>query len=173
MRLWPKREYRPRAHNVGRVEQQRRIVLTDACLAAIRSCLAEEIRKGHEGIAYLAGLTNGVTTVAVSAVRPRAHTTWGSFTVDAAAMASVVRAVNSLGLQVVGQVHTHLEDAFHSAGDETGATIRYTGYASIVLPDYGRLLPELTGAAAYLFVSGEGFTVVEMSKVTVAPGRIE
>ena len=61
----------------------------------------------------------------------------------------VVRAAVDRGLQVVGQVHTHPGDAYHSDGDNAGARIAFTGYVSIVLPDYGRDLPALTRAAAY------------------------
>jgi hypothetical protein len=128
-----------------------RVILTESCLHAMRSCMVPEIEHGHEGIAYLLGLTNGVSTVIVGAIRPESHTTIGSFNVSSVAMARVVRAASNVGLQVVGQIHTHPQGAFHSGGDEDGARIAYDGYISIVVPDYGRELPSLRGSAIYVY----------------------
>lgn len=128
-----------------------RVILTESCLNAMRSCMAPEIELGHEGIAYLLGLTNGVSTVIVGAIRPESHTTIGSFNVSSVAMARVVRAASNVGLQVVGQVHTHPGSAYHSGGDDDGARTAYDGYISIVVPGYGRELPSLLGAAIYSY----------------------
>jgi len=131
-----------------------------------------EIRKGHEGIAYLLGQSNGTTTLAISAIRPDARTTRGSFTVASPAMAQVVRSAVKLGLQVVGQVHTHPGQAYHSDGDEDGTRIAYSGYVSIVLPDYGRHLPALDGVVAYMFRSIHGFVPLDPSRISIVPGRV-
>lgn len=128
-----------------------RVIFTESCLNGMRSCMAPEIELGHEGIAYLLGLTNGDSTVIVAAIRPESHTTVGSFNVSSVAMARVVRTANNVGLQVVGQVHTHPGSAYHSGGDDDGARIAYDGYVSIVVPDYGRELPSLRGAAVYSY----------------------
>ncbi len=149
-----------------------RLVISEACIAALGECLAPEIRKGHEGIAYLLGQSDGVTTLAVAAMRPESRTTRGSFAVSAPAMARVVRAAVDHGLQVVGQVHTHPGEAFHSEGDDEGARIAYSGYVSIVLPDYGRRLPALAGAASFFFRAGSGFVPLGESRVTIVAGRL-
>jgi proteasome lid subunit RPN8/RPN11 len=65
-------------------------------------------------------------------------------------MAQVMGLALDLDLQVVAQVHTHPVDAFHSDGDEDGANIRYPGFYSIVLPDYGARLPSFARSAVYL-----------------------
>lgn len=149
-----------------------RLVISQVCIDALAGCLAPEIAGGQEGIAYLLGQTDGTTTVALAAVRPDAKVTRGSFVVSAPAMAKVVRAAADRGLQVAGQVHTHRGAAFHSDGDDDGARIAFTGYASIVLPDYGRHLPALTGAAAYFCQVGKEFTLLDASSVIVVPGRV-
>lgn len=131
-----------------------------------------EIKQGREGIAYMLGLSNGTTTLIVSIIRPEAQTTQGSFKVSSPAMAQVVRKSASLGLHVVGQAHTHPVDAYHSKGDIEGARIAYKGYVSIVLPYYGRLLPELDGMAAYMFKPGKNFVPIDPSGVTIVPGVI-
>jgi hypothetical protein len=134
----------------------------------LRHCLSDQIRHRHEGIAYLYGMTDGATTVAVGCARPMAHTTTGSFSVSSIAMARVVRAISNMGLCLVGQVHTHPEMAYHSEGDEIGARIAYQGYVSAVLPDYGEHLPSLEGSAFYFFHDGR-FRDLEASALSVVP----
>lgn len=147
----------------------RRIVLTASCIRAIESCLKDFIKKRHEGICYLYGVTGEEVVLAVSAMKPEAETTYGSFFVSAKSMAKVVRAGANNGLQVVGQVHTHPQQAFHSPGDNEGALTAYDGYISIVIPDYGMELPSLKGAAFFVYVKGHGFIEVAVSKVRIVP----
>lgn len=147
-----------------------RLIMTEASVLAMRACMAEEILRGHEGIAYLFGQTNGATTVVVGAMRPGARTTTGSFNVTSIAMAAVVRASSDAGLQVIGQIHTHPRQAYHSDGDVDGARIVYDGYVSIVLPDYGRRLPSFEGAAIY-FYRGEAFSSLNGSAILITDGK--
>jgi len=144
-----------------------RVVFPESCIRTLQDCLAPETSRGHEGIAYLMGQTNGETTLAAGAIRPQARTSEGSFEVDIAAMASVVRTAVRNGLEVVGQVHTHPGHAYHSGGDETGARIAYTGYVSIVLPYYGRQLPSLSGSATYMYRAGVGFVPLDSEYIIV------
>lgn len=147
----------------------RRIVLTASCIKAIEHCLKDFIIKRHEGICYLFGVTGGEIVLAVSAIKPEAQTTRGSFFVSAKAMAQVVRLGANNNLQVVGQVHTHPGQAFHSAGDNEGAHTAYDGYVSIVLPDYGRKLPSLDGAVFFHYLKGHGFAIAAASEVKIVP----
>jgi hypothetical protein len=73
---------------------------------------------------------------------------------------------------VVGQVHTHPKDAYHSDGDEDGARIAYTGYVSLVLPDYGRRLPLFDEAAIFIFRAPGSFVEVEPSHFTIIRERL-
>ncbi|HEX7360659.1 MAG TPA: Mov34/MPN/PAD-1 family protein [Bryobacteraceae bacterium] len=131
--------------------------------------MAPETDLGHEGIAYLLGLTNGSSTVIVGAIRPESHTTTGSFSVSSVAMARVVRAASNVGLQVVGQIHTHPRAAFHSDGDDDGARIAYDGYISIVVPNYGRELPSFRGAAIY-FHRNNNFSQLAAKSLNIIDG---
>lgn len=149
-----------------------RLMLTEPCIEALCTCMEPEIRCGHEGVAYVLGQTDGTVTLAVAAVRPEAATPRGSFSVSAPAMAKVVHAAIKTGLQVVGQVHTHPGKAYHSDGDVEGARIVYRGFVSVVLPDYGRRLPALDGAAVYMFRGEAGFVEVAAGHVGVVPGRL-
>lgn len=131
-----------------------------------------EIHRGHEGVAYVLGQTDGTVTLAIAAVRPEAVTTPGSFSISAPAMAKVVRTAMKAGLQVVGQVHTHPGKAYHSDGDVEGARGVYGGFVSVVLPDYGRRLPTLDGAAIYMFRGEVGFVEVAFERIGIVPGRL-
>ncbi len=148
----------------------RRLIMTEASVLAMRDCMAQEIVGGHEGIAYLFGQTDGATTIVVGAIRPDASTTMGSFNVTSVAMARVVRAATDAGLQVVGQIHTHPGQAYHSDGDEDGARIVYDGYVSIVVPEYGRRLPSFDGATIY-FYRGGAFSELTGKAVKITNGK--
>jgi hypothetical protein len=125
----------------------------------------------HEGIAYLYGLTDGSTTLVAGAARPQARTSPGSFDVSSVAMAQVLRAIDTAGLQLVGQAHSHPEEAYHSDGDDAGAKIAYQGFTSIVLPRYAIELPSLAGCAAYFF-HDHHFVELDRDAVTVFPARL-
>lgn len=118
-----------------------RVVMTAQCRDLMVSSLRRSSDRGHEGVVYFVGLTTGTTTLAVSAVFPDAVTTRGSFDVGAPELGKIIRTASMAGLQVVGQLHTHPRQASHSQGDIEGMRIRYPGYFSIVVPDYGALLP--------------------------------
>lgn len=172
MSSWLKRLLGERRHLRPSLECYR-FLLTTSCLEGIVDSLKTSIIVGHEGIAYLLGRTDGLVTLAVTAIRPFARTTRGSFEVGPISMAKVVRQAADRSLQVVGQVHTHPGDAFHSAGDVAGARIHYDGYVSLVLPNYGRRLPDLRGAATYFYREGPGFFRLGEDAVLVLPGRVE
>ena len=131
-----------------------RVVFPETLPFALQQCIAPEIAKGHEGVAYLFGQTDGLMTIVLGAIRPDAATTRGSFDISSAAAARVVRKINDAGLQLVGQAHSHPGGAYHSEGDEIGARIAYTGFVSIVVPDYGRRLPAIDGWAGYFYSEG-------------------
>jgi proteasome lid subunit RPN8/RPN11 len=146
-----------------------RIIITMGCLSAVQQCIAKDTKRRHEGVAYLIGQVIEDRTIAIAAICPKATTTIGSFSVTSKDMAHVIRTANKLKLHVVGQVHSHPLDAFHSGGDDTGANIAYQGYVSIVLPQYGRKLPSLDGAAFFLF-SGRGkFIELGIKNVITVP----
>ena len=175
MRNWFQRLFSPRPAAYRRVTppQPHRIVTTAACVSALRPALAPETARGHEGIVFLLGQTDGFTSVALTVYRPVARTTRGSFHVDIIAMRQVVEAANAHGLQVVGQLHTHPGEAFHSDGDIAGALIRFGGFVSIVLPEYGKHLPDFRGAAIYIFSGCERRWIdLTAADVSVLPERL-
>lgn len=149
-----------------------KVILAEGCLEQIRSSINREIQDEHEGIVYLLGQTDGKTTSVMAVVRPESRTSPGSFHVDSVSMAKVVRAAAKFGLQVVGQAHTHPGSAFHSHSDEVGALIRYTGFTSIVFPNYGRNLPRLDGAMVYMYRTSGIFEPLTIDRVQIVPRRV-
>ncbi len=172
MRQWFTKKRKDRLDDQSETLKPFRMILTEVVLASLQQCLLPETKRKHEGIAYLLGQTDGNTTLVIAAIRPKAKTTSGSFDVDLMAMARVVRAAADHSLQVVGQAHTHPGLAFHSHGDVSGARIAYSGFVSIVIPNYGRLLPSLEGAAFYYYRGGLGFSELNPSNITIVPGRL-
>jgi proteasome lid subunit RPN8/RPN11 len=150
--------------------QSPKLIVSQACLGAIQAGLEPEVRKGHEGIVYLLGRTDGIIALATTIFRPEARTTPGSFHVEPRAMAACIQAAAKYELQVVGQLHTHPGEAYHSDGDVEGARIRYPGYASVVLPNYGRMLPSLAGAAAYIWTVNGVWRQLGPQDLIIVPG---
>jgi hypothetical protein len=145
------------------------VILTESCQRAIARCLDESRTRKHEGVCLLLGTTDGTTAICVATVRPEAQTTYGSFRISALEMARVVNIATELRLQIVGQVHTHPKGARHSEGDEDGANIRYVGFVSIVVPDYGVSLPDLVGSAVYVFTRQHRWEQLPFSSILIVP----
>lgn len=146
-----------------------KFLCTAGALAGLVSALARSREQRHEGVAYLLGRSDGTVTLAVAVFAPEALTTSGSFHVPTRAMVSCMRTAARFELQVVGQVHTHPGRAYHSDGDVEGAKIRYPGYVSLVLPEYGRHLPSLLGAAAYLWQKPRGWIELAGDDIVTIP----
>lgn len=142
----------------SRREPRRRltVVVTRECLGQATAGLRENLGREHEGIVYFVGLTTGAATVALSAMAPGAATATGSVDVEAVEIGKIVREAAMADLQVVGQLHTHPGDAYHSAGDLIGMRIRHPGYFSIVVPEYGAGLPSLEQAHTLMWTA-DGF----------------
>lgn len=161
---------RTKAYRVLAAAPPPRLVITEPCYAGMLHCLSSFNSKGHEGVSYLLGQTNGSVSVAIHSARPRAITTRGSFHVPPREMARVVGLATQYDLQVIAQVHTHPGEAYHSDGDVDGAKIMFEGFFSLVIPDYGAALPQLTGAAAFIF-TGQGWEPVPLSAITLLRGH--
>jgi hypothetical protein len=133
-------------------------------------CLAPARLARHEGVALLLGHIAGKKVMVLQCVRPQALTSRGSFQIPGRQMARVVGLAMDLDLHIVGQVHTHPQEAYHSKGDEEGANIRYDGFVSIVIPDYGIDLPMRTGWAVYRFNDTDGWVRLNDNCVSVIDG---
>lgn len=144
-----------------------------AVMTAITDVLAPARHRRVEGIVYLLGRTNGPQACVLSCVAVAASANYGSFFVSSREMVRVVNTANDCALQVVGQLHTHPREAFHSRGDDDGAQIRFDGFVSIVVPDYGDHLPTLRGAAVYAYDAAlEEFVPLRPDRVLLVGARL-
>jgi proteasome lid subunit RPN8/RPN11 len=168
---WLKRVLGRKLKSIPIVPEPAKLLVTADALDDLMTALLRSLQQRHEGIAYLLGRTDGAVTLAVAVFVPEALTTGGSFHVAPRAMVSCVQAAARFELQVVAQVHTHPGQAYHSDGDVEGAKIRYPGYASLVLPEYGRHLPSLAGAAAYLWQKPHGWIELSDDDIIIIPGK--
>ena len=146
------------------------IHLARSAYDGLMQCLAPARDARHEGVALLLGRANGCKISVLQSVQPRARTSRGSFEIPAREMARVVSLAMDLDLQIVGQVHTHPGQAYHREGDEEGANIRYDGYVSIVIPDYGAHLPGRAGWAVYHFSDTRGWVALPDNAVAIVEG---
>ena len=146
------------------------VVMTTQCRDQLTRHLRGSVLRGHEGIVYFVGLTTGSTSLALSAMAPETDATVGSVDVSAVELGKVIRFSALADLQVVGQLHTHPCGAYHSDGDLAGMKIRYPGYFSIVVPNYGAELPSLRDAHTLMWTP-EGFLGVE-KPITLFDGLV-
>jgi len=163
----PKPKYR-------RIETERlpELLITEECINAILECIEPERHKGHEGVSYIYGRTDGISTLAIGAIRPHASTTPGSFSVSTTEMARLVKKIRSNGLQLICQLHTHPGKAYHSDGDVDGLKLICEGYVSIVLPSYGSHFPSFKDAAFFFYKKEKGFIQLKQDSIKKIPKRI-
>lgn len=167
MNLWQYLFPRQVVRKCRAVNATHRVAISSDCVKSLRSAIHDDITNGHEGVAYLLGAVGDGYTLIAAVYSPKSTTTYGSFNVDKLAMAKVMRAAAKNNLQVVGQIHTHPGEAYHSDGDDEGAPIAYDGYVSIVIPDHGMHLPSLEGMAAFVFESGKGFSEIPNTHIKI------
>lgn len=133
MRKWRKRKYAAQpppivARPVVWVPEH----VIDATARVLRS------NRGHEEVAYWAGIDCGLTATVLTCITPAATTTPGSFQTSALANAVVINWLADQGLVLLAQLHCHPGRCVeHSHGDEVGALTPFENYLSIVVPLYG------------------------------------
>ena len=95
--------------------------------------------RGRESSFYWAGVTREDVWMVMTAIKPRATMTRGSFDTSAPDNAQVIEFLAQAGLALLGQVHTHGGSYVdHSAGDDADAFMPKENSLSIVVPHYGR-----------------------------------
>ena len=137
-----------------------KVRMTTHCRDQTTKYLQASAQRGHEGIVYFVGLTDGTTTMALYAMLPEALSTPRSVDVSARDLGKIIRSACEAGLQLVGQLHTHPRAAYHSEGDALGMRIRHPGYFSIVVPDYGTRLPSLRESHMMMWTA-DGFQEID------------
>lgn len=132
----------------------------------------------HEGLLFWAGRRVEELTYVLTALIPSSrHRPFGVAT-DEAAMGEVSRTARSLGLGIVGQVHSHPgKDVRHSDGDDDLAFLPFEGTLSVVVPSYGRRgMSPLEALGVHQFQDGRFVRIEERSiegAMVVAPSSVD
>lgn len=119
----------------GRIE---RFALSRALLQELVSRLREEGRGRTESIAFLGGSISGLGAEITHLFVPRGrgvtlHPLYAR--VSDRTIAEIAGLVDPPNLVLLGQVHTHKYEAFHSETDDAN-TLDTPGYLSIVVPEF-------------------------------------
>lgn len=116
----------------------KRVLIAESLLRVTENVLTGRSHDQHEDVLYWAGCALDGTWVLTSCIRPGATTAEGSFSTSATDNARVVAYIAKHHLSLLAQVHTHPDSRVdHSRGDDLGAFMRFEGYLSFVVPNYG------------------------------------
>lgn len=74
--------------------------------------------------------------------------------VEADVLFELNRQLAASKLRLIGQVHSHPSEAFHSETDDEYAIVTTEGGLSLVVPDFGRAPPEPASWAVYRLLDG-------------------
>ena len=115
-----------------------KLVVPRSVVAATLAHLKADGGHAREGVVlWLARRTQSVVHVA-AAFRPEQEARADVFRIPPASMTAIMTRLRTDGLMIGAQVHTHPEEAFHSAADDAWAIVRHVGALSLVLPYFAR-----------------------------------
>lgn len=151
----------------------RQVRLFEPAVTAFSRVIKEAAKIPTEGIVYLGGWITPEFTIVATTLSPHAVATFGSFRVSSESMANIVDLACKAGLEIVGQLHSHPGEAFHSDGDVDGATLVRDGFISVVVPEYGRYLPDLKDSCVFQWHTSVGFVPITLSNIRVVPDNVD
>lgn len=73
----------------------------------------------------------------VAALRPEQDAGADMFRIPPASMSAIMARLRNEDLMIGAQVHSHPQNAFHSAADDAWAIVRHVGALSLVVPFFG------------------------------------
>jgi proteasome lid subunit RPN8/RPN11 len=106
--------------------------IVEATLAPLRE--AGEARRECVVLWLGRRVDDGIHVVAVH--EPVQEASEDHFYIPRESIVALLGRLSREGLMVVAQVHTHPEEAFHSAADDRWAIVRHEGALSLVLPHF-------------------------------------
>jgi hypothetical protein len=134
-----------------------RLVVPQRALTTTWDALAGFGEHGCEGLVLWLGSADSgegrVEKVLVPPQQPIRNEEGVGYLVSANTLAQLNRELYRRGLRLVAQVHSHPQDAFHSAADDRYAIVTEEGGFSLVVPFFAEL-PPLVGCAVYRLKRG-------------------
>jgi proteasome lid subunit RPN8/RPN11 len=133
----------------------------------------DEFRKtgaqGYERLALFAGMKAGETFTVTQIVYPKQYLTRGpqglSFFVEGEELERIGDWLFEQKLSLIGQIHSHPAEAYHSEADDDMAIITKYGSISIVVPDFGNSDYMLQGSAFYRLMPQLGWTALAREEI--------
>jgi hypothetical protein len=134
----------------------------------------DEFRKtgeqGYERLVLLAGMKAGATFTVTQTVYPKQYLTRGSkglsFYVEGEELERIGDWLFEQKLSLIGQIHSHPSEAYHSEADDEMAIITKYGGISIVVPDFGNSDHMFQGSAFYRLMPQMGWTALSLEEIT-------
>jgi hypothetical protein len=143
-----------------------------------------------EGLLFWAGIANGEQGVVTTCVFPKFSSSQLQFhpypstypsplsskietysipiaQISAEDGSKIVSEIRKRGLYVLAQVHSHPSGAFHSSVDDANAFALYTGYLSVVVPDFCREgMEPITRCAFFVCQQNKTFRKLSETEIT-------
>jgi hypothetical protein len=111
-------------------------------------------RERSEGLVFWGGVVNAPGAYVTGLYLPR-HAADGAHAMLTAEQSRwLLRSLRSRDEKLLAQVHSHPGTAYHSPGDNDGATSFHDGFISIVVPQFARGEPDLGRCAVFEFAGG-------------------
>lgn len=144
-------------------------IVPERVLAETRQFLYERGRSGNEGVVlWLGNVVDDTTAHILIAYTPRQVTYQGFGLAVEIPEEERLRIAMSLplGVFVLAKVHSHAEEAYHSAVDDRNPYLNHEGAVSIVVPYFGRG-PELklVECSVNTFSRDRGWTELNASEI--------
>lgn len=137
---------------------------------AIYEEFQETGQQGFERLALFAGEKKGVEFWVKSLLYPKQQLLRGpdgvSFHVDGDELERIGEWLYQKSYSIVGQIHSHPAEAYHSEADDELAVITTFGGLSIVVPDYGCSDQAFEHSAFYRLLPGTGWTELSSKQIS-------
>ena len=147
--------YRTKPLPVGHLEGEFVIaesVITDTGAALTSFALAGLRDGGHEGLVYWLGRELGHLQVILSVLVPQCDHSARNVMVSRQEVGRAARVARSMNLGILAQVHSHPgQDARHSDGDDELILLPFEGMLSVVAPNYGITMRDLSDLAIHQY----------------------
>jgi hypothetical protein len=135
------------------LEAVRRFRISGASIRHAHDFMAEVGRRGHEGVAFLAGTVNEEQALISQTYVPeqRAVRTPSGLLVHVGseALHRFDMELFGAGLRFIAQIHSHAEHAYHSETDDAYSMVTVLGGLSLVVPHFAERPFNLETCAAY------------------------
>jgi proteasome lid subunit RPN8/RPN11 len=106
-------------------------------------------RRRSEALMFWGGVVSGSSLQITGVFLPRHRAGGAHVKLSNEESRWLIRRLRARDEKLIAQVHSHPGKAFHSEGDDEGATSFHAGFLSVVVPEYGRRATSISDCAVY------------------------